>query len=63
VILRPGGYHIMFVGLKRPFRAGGHIPVELKFAHAPGVRIDFVVEQYFGEPGTTLRMNMPGRPM
>jgi periplasmic copper chaperone A len=32
VILRPGGYHIMLVGLKKSLKAGMTFPLELDFA-------------------------------
>ena len=32
--LQPGGYHIMFMGLKRPLKAGDTFPLTLKFKHA-----------------------------
>ena len=34
VELKPGGYHLMFMGLKGPFAAGETVPVKLKFAKA-----------------------------
>jgi periplasmic copper chaperone A len=33
--LKPGGSHIMLTGMKRPLDRGDHIPITLKFAHAP----------------------------
>ena len=63
VSLRPAGYHFMFVGLKRPLRAGDHVSVRLRFAHAPSVQIDFVVEKYLGQPAAASSMDMHGRPM
>ncbi|WP_373742157.1 copper chaperone PCu(A)C [Neisseria sp.] len=32
--LKPGSYHIMFMGLKRPLKIGEKIPVTLKFKNA-----------------------------
>jgi len=34
VTLSPNGRHLMFNGVKQPFRLGEHIPVDLTFAHA-----------------------------
>jgi copper(I)-binding protein len=34
VTLAPGGFHIMFVGLKESFADGGKVPVTLTFAKA-----------------------------
>ena len=42
--IQPGdGLHLMLIGLKRPLRAGEHVPVTLDFARAGSVRADFVV--------------------
>ena len=38
-----GGMHLMLIGLKRPLRAGEHVPVTLTFAHAGRIDADFVV--------------------
>lgn len=43
VALRPGGYHIMFIGLKRPLALGTSVPVTLRFAHAGEVAVRFKV--------------------
>lgn len=34
VVLRPGGYHIMLIGLKRSLKAAMTFPLELDFEHA-----------------------------
>ncbi len=34
VELKPGGYHIMLMGLKAPLKKGGMIMLQLKFEHA-----------------------------
>ncbi len=44
VTLKPGGYHIMFVGLNRPLKQGGHFKVTLQFAKAGKVDVDFTVQ-------------------
>lgn len=33
-VLKPGGRHIMLMGLKQPLKRGGHFPLTLRFAHA-----------------------------
>lgn len=43
--LAPGGDHIMFVGLKRPFVAGTEVPATLRFARAGTVAVRFKVER------------------
>ena len=40
VKLAPGGLHLMFVGLKAPLKAGGTMPLVLKFAKAGEVKMD-----------------------
>ena len=37
VVLKPGSYHIMLSGLKRPLRQGESFPVVLTFERAPAV--------------------------
>ena len=44
VTLKPGGYHIMFVGLRQPLKPGEHFKVTLEFAKAGKVDVDFVTE-------------------
>lgn len=44
VTLKPGGYHIMFVGLKQPLKQGEHFKVTLEFAKTGKVDVDFVTE-------------------
>lgn len=40
----PGGNHIMFIGLKRPFVAGTHLPATLRFARAGTMAVRFTVQ-------------------
>lgn len=42
--LKPGSYHIMFVGLKRPLRQGERFPVTLRFQRAGSVTVQFAVQ-------------------
>lgn len=44
VELKPGGYHLMFIGLKAPLKAGDSFPVKLKFEKAGEVTVDVKVE-------------------
>ena len=41
--LKPGGAHLMFVDLKRPFREGEKIPVKLRFERAGELEVEFSV--------------------
>ena len=63
VTLKPGGYHIMFVGLNKPLKQGDHVPVTLNFANAGTVNVEFVVQGMGAtQPGNTGMSNMPGMP-
>lgn len=44
VALEPGGFHIMFVGLKAPLKAGAKFPMKLKFEKAGEVEVIVNVE-------------------
>lgn len=44
VALKPGGYHIMLIGLKAPLKQGTMVPAELNFQRAGKVKIRFKVE-------------------
>ena len=41
--LDPNGDHIMFEGLKRPFKAGDQVGAILHFRHAGAIKVQFVV--------------------
>jgi copper(I)-binding protein len=43
VEFRPGGLHVMFIGLKQPLERGGKVPVTLKFEKAGEVKVEFDV--------------------
>lgn len=44
VMLKPGGYHIMFMGLKAPFAKDAKVPVTLVFEKAGSLDISLDVE-------------------
>ncbi|MEP7101629.1 MAG: copper chaperone PCu(A)C [Burkholderiales bacterium] len=48
VELKPGGYHLMFVGLKAPLKEGASFPMKLKFEKAGEVTVEVKIEA----PGT-----------
>lgn len=60
VTLAPGGYHLMLIGPKRPFKIGDRIPVTLAFARAGRVPIRLVVEPPSG--GMAMGSMKMGRP-
>jgi periplasmic copper chaperone A len=41
--LKPGGAHLMFVQIARPFKEGDRIPVKLRFEKAGEVNVEFTV--------------------
>ena len=44
VALRPGGLHLMLVGLSRPLREGETVPVTLRFERAGEVQVELSVQ-------------------
>ncbi len=44
VMLKPGGYHIMFMELNAPLAKGNKVPVTLVFEKAGKVNVDFAVQ-------------------
>ena len=52
--LKPGGNHLMFFGLKQPFREGAKIPVTLRFEKAGKVDVELSV----GGMGASAPMRM-----
>ena len=61
VEFKPGSYHVMFVGLKKPLAAGDHVKATLTFENAGTVDIDYDVLA-MGASGAqaTPTMQMPG---
>jgi copper(I)-binding protein len=50
VALKPGGFHLMMLGLQAPFLQGAYIKGRLTFEKAGTVEVEFAVE----EPGANL---------
>ncbi|MEY4562152.1 MAG: hypothetical protein RLZZ618_1429 [Pseudomonadota bacterium] len=44
VEFKPGGLHLMFVGLKAPLKLGDRFPMQLRFAKGGSVTVDVVVQ-------------------
>lgn len=42
--LKPGGLHVMFIGLKAPFKAGQQVPVTLRFERGGNLEIEVPVK-------------------
>ncbi|MBB5073799.1 hypothetical protein HNQ69_000925 [Bartonella callosciuri] len=50
ITLKPGGNHIMFIGLSQPFEPGDKISAKLMFEKAGTIKIDFSVNAIDGSP-------------
>jgi hypothetical protein len=50
--LKPGGYHVMFIGLKRQLKAGETFPLHLTFEKAGRVTVQVAVRTAAGGPST-----------
>jgi copper(I)-binding protein len=66
VVLKPGGTHIMFTGLKGPLRAGESFPLTLEFEMAGKREINVTIEKAGAmgpdhAGGTGMKMPMPHR--
>ena len=48
---KPGGYHVMFLGLKQPFEQGKHVKATLTFEKAGSVDVNFTVEGLGAQTG------------
>jgi len=51
VELKPGGLHIMMVGLKAPIMTGDHVKATLVFEKAGPLTVDFIAVPVGGVPG------------
>jgi copper(I)-binding protein len=63
VEFKPGGYHIMFLGLKQPLVKGRHIDATLRFEKAGEVKVDFAVEGIGAGAPAPQSGGMHGMPM
>ena len=61
VELKPGSFHIMFVGLKKPLAAGDHINAKLMFEKAGTLDVEFDVHEMGAMTGA--KDSMPGMQM
>ena len=63
VQLEPGGYHLMFEGLKHPFKAGERLPLTLRFQRSGLIRTNVNVEPAGAGamPGMAMPMANPAR--
>jgi copper(I)-binding protein len=50
VELKPGGYHLMFVGITAPFEQGKRVKGTLEFEKAGKVEVEYAVEAIGGTP-------------
>lgn len=52
VEFKPGGYHVMLIGLKQDLKAGDQITVTLQFRDSPDITIQAMVEDASGMQNT-----------
>jgi periplasmic copper chaperone A len=60
---KPGGYHIMFVGLKKPLEKGQRVKATLDFEKAGKVDVEFLIESIGAQSGTSDSTMSPGMHM
>jgi copper(I)-binding protein len=64
VELKPGSFHVMLVGLKKPLAAGEHVSAKLVFEKAGPVEVQYDVMAIGAAPGRDMpAMPMPGMEM
>ena len=63
VQLEPGGYHLMFEGLKHPFKSGDHVPLKLRFQRSGviGATLDVAQAGADAMPGMAMPRAGSGR--
>jgi len=64
--LKPGGYHVMFIGLKKGLQEGQRVKATLQFEKAGKVDVEFAVESIGAQspgPGGGGDHDMPGMKM
>jgi copper(I)-binding protein len=62
VTLAPGGYHLMMMELKSPFKKGDKVPVTLAFEKAGDVKVTFDIQEVGATGSSSGQMDhsMPG---
>lgn len=55
VEFKPGGYHLMFMGLTAPLKVGESFPVKLRFRKAGEVTVQVKVQMAGAEPGHPMK--------
>jgi len=60
VTFRPGGYHVMLMGLKAPLKVGDSFPLTLSFAHAQPITVMVKVQTGGAGMGSSSMPGMPG---
>ena len=58
IVFKPGGSHVMFVGVKQPLSQGQHVKGTLVFEHAGTVQIEYSVEGIGAQMGPSDMMQM-----
>lgn len=58
VTFEPGGLHVMFMGLKAPFKEGENLPVTLYFEKAGKVDVELIVKAVGAKTGYDMKKKM-----
>ena len=58
VTFEPGGLHVMFMGLKAPFKEGENLPVTLYFEKAGKVDVELIVRAVGAKTGDDMKKKM-----
>lgn len=61
VSFRPGGYHVMLMGLKAPLRKGGSLPLTLRFEKSAPIRVTAKIMGIGAMGGGSHGQDMDGR--
>lgn len=56
VMFEPGGFHVMFMGLKAPFKEGEMLPITLYFENAGKVKVQLTVKGVGAKSGDKKKM-------
>lgn len=56
VMFEPGGFHVMFMGLKAPFKEGEMLPITLYFEKAGKVDVELAVKSVGAKSGDKKKM-------
>jgi copper(I)-binding protein len=62
-VFGPGAYHVMFIKLAKPLKAGERLPATLVFASGARLKVDFAIGTGLAPPADHSQMSMDHSPM